>query len=217
MQSSSKLFLTYNFDSVFLIKFFHLSLRPFKKALTLNSSNQFNIQFSGLSIGVHQFSFEINNQFFAELEGALIEKGNVLANVELDRRETMLVLKLSFEGFVDVTCDRCTTQAPFPVEGNAKMIIKLSDSEESPDNEDDIISIDRNEYAFDMSQHLYDYIALSLPLRTVPCEIDGDNSICDQIVIEKLEGLKVNELPENEENIDPRWEKLRQLGGINPN
>jgi uncharacterized protein len=183
----------------------------------LNSNNQFNIQFSGLSLGIHQFSFNIDDRFFAELEGALIEKGNVLANVELDKRETMLVLKISFEGFVEIECDRCTTLAPFPVEGNAKMIIKLSDSDESPNNEDDIISIERGEHEFNLSQHLYDYIALSLPLRTVPCEENGDESICDKVVIEKLEGLKINELPETEENIDPRWEKLRQLGGINPN
>jgi uncharacterized metal-binding protein YceD (DUF177 family) len=78
--------------------------------------------------------------------------------------------------------------------------------------DDELVILPRGEYEYNIAQHLYEEIGLSLPLRVVPCEVTNDTSMCDQSVIERLENMLVDETPEDEEEqIDPRWEKLRGL------
>ena len=77
------------------------------------------------------------------------------------------------------------------------------------DEDDDIISIAANEHELNISQFVYEYIMLSLPLKRVhPDDKDG-NSTCDKEVLDKLNDYIVEE--EEEDSKDPRWDGLKDI------
>ncbi len=169
------------------------------------------IQFAGLKDGLHRFTYEIRNSFFDSFEQSIVSGGDVLVNLELDKQSDHLILNFSFDGNLNVDCDRCAVSAPYPVKGNSKLILQLETGES---DDDDIEYLSSDAYEYNIAQYLYETLALSLPLRLVPCEASGDKSICDQAVIERLEAMSVAE-PEVEDEIptDPRWDALKKLSG----
>ncbi len=185
---------------------FPLSLPTFdKKTVPTDYFQQFAIQFPGLADGDHRFEYEIGDDFFQALEYAVVEKGKVNVEVFLNKKPNLITLRFQFKGQVQVTCDRCAGNYDFPVEGEQRLIIQIGDGEA---DDDELIILPRGEFEFNVAQHLYEYIALSLPLRVVPCEESGDTTMCDQSVINKLEELIRTE---TDTPLDPRWEKLRGL------
>jgi uncharacterized metal-binding protein YceD (DUF177 family) len=166
---------------------------------------QYSIQFVGLSDGEHHFEFEIEDQFFASIPNAVVPAGNITVDVLLTKQPTMLTLHFHFKGSVETVCDRCAVNNPFPVEGNERLIIKLGDE---PSGDEDLVVLPRGEHEFNIAQHIYEYLALSLPLRIVPCEATGDESICDKSTLARLDEFSVSD---EATEIDPRWVKLNEL------
>lgn len=170
---------------------------------------QYNVQFSGLSEDVHEFQYEIKDAFFKEFENAVVDGGDIQVDLVLDKQTTLITMNFSFKGIAQVMCDRCAAVNPYPIEGTSRLILKLGEGEA---DDDELVILPRGEYEYNIAQHLYEEIGLSLPLRVVPCEVTNDTSMCDQSVIDRLENMLVDEAPEDEEEqIDPRWEKLRGL------
>jgi uncharacterized metal-binding protein YceD (DUF177 family) len=166
---------------------------------------QYSIQFVGLSDGEHHFEFEIEDQFFASIPNAVVPAGNITVDVLLTKQPTMLTLHFHFKGSVETVCDRCAVSYPYPVEGQQRLIIKLGDE---PSEDEDLVVLPRGEHEFNIAQHIYEYIALSLPLRIVPCEELSDTSICDKATLARLDELSIADEPAE---IDPRWAKLNEL------
>jgi uncharacterized metal-binding protein YceD (DUF177 family) len=166
---------------------------------------QFSIQFSGLSDGQHRFEFEIEDRFFASIPNAVVPAGAVHVDVVLTKQPNMITLDFDFKGNVETICDRCAVSSMYPVEGNQRLILKLGDE---PSGDEDLIVLHRGEHEFNIAQHIYEYIALSLPLRIVPCETLSDKQLCDKTTLARLDELSVAEEPIE---ADPRWAKLNEL------
>ncbi len=82
--------------------------------------------------------------------------------------------------------------------------MKLGGDDLSEDD-DDIIAVEANEHKLDLSQYLYEYITLSLPIKREHRKL----SDCDKEVIKKLKNLSVKE--KSEDPIDPRWNDLNKI------
>ena len=79
------------------------------------------------------------------------------------------------------------------------------------DNEE-LLILPHGEFEIDIAQYIYEMIVLSVPLRRVHPGIK-DGSLKTE-ALTKLKELAVKEKKEEkkeEENIDPRWDKLKQL------
>jgi len=194
-------------------KLFFYLCRPLKKPCALDYLQDFSIQFSGLANGTHRFEFQVGDKFFECLEYAVIERGNVNVDVELEKTTTLITLLFSFNGEVEVTCDRCAISYLYPVEGKNRLILQFGEGE---GDEDELIFLSRGEFEFNIAQHIYEYIALALPLRIVPCEEIDDTSICDLSVKNRLETMPDENKESGSGTIDPRWEKLKGLGSNEP-
>ncbi|MDV7392687.1 DUF177 domain-containing protein, partial [Arthrospira platensis SPKY1] len=106
-------------------------------------------------------------------------------------------------GWLEVICDRCGDNYQQDVKGSQSLILKYGDHYEEESDEIFIIPADLHE--FDIRQLLYEYSVLTLPFRKIhPNNPDGSSG-CNQEVLNRLEQLKP------QENIDPRWEALRNL------
>ncbi len=171
------------------------------------------IQFGGLSVGLHEFEFEVNEKFFKNIENNEIEKASVFVTATLTKQNNLLNMHFVFSGTVEVGCDRCLKNFDFPIEGEEELVIKHGDPAES---NDEILVIPEGETQFELSQYLYEYITLALPARRVPCEIDEEKFRCDDEMLEKLDNWSA--APEQaEEPENPIWEQLNKIKKFNQN
>lgn len=167
---------------------------------------QFDLQFSGLKPGLHQFDYKVDKTFFDWFEVMDIEDATIDVAVELDKKSTaMLVFKFKINGTVTTTCDRCMEALTIDIASNERLIAKFGE-EESED--DDIIILPESAWQLNIAQYIYEFAMLAIPLRKVHEPKD-----CDPLVIEKLNQIQVEEEPQvdEEDDIDPRWSALKNL------
>ncbi|MCD4746903.1 MAG: DUF177 domain-containing protein [Bacteroidales bacterium] len=169
---------------------------------------QFVIPFKGLSIGIHQFRFDINNKFFESIEYSEIKKGKIDIELLFEKQENMLILNFSINGYVNVNCDRCLEDFEYPVSGKEQLIVKFGNKRYEENNE--ILIIPESEHQIEISHLIYEYISLLLPIKRIHPNDDNGISRCKGEVIRKIE-----ELSNKKNNIDPRWDVLKKLNTKN--
>lgn len=175
---------------------------------------EYKIPFTGLKIGKHQFDFDIDERFFNEFEYSLVKNGKLKVDMELDKQETMLILSFEIKGEIFSTCDFCLSDFPTNVNVSERQIVKFSDDENLEDDTDEIIVLGRNEHEINVSQLIYEYINLAVPLFN-RCEDVGNTQYCDKEVIEKLKALSPNNEEQENDDADPRWEALKNIKNDN--
>ena len=177
----------------------------------MKALKQFSIPFTGLKIGKHQFDFEIDNSFFDAYEYSLVKKGELKAEVELDKQETMLILQFHIEGTIVLDCDKCLAEFNAPISIQERQIVKFAEDDlESDDLE--IIMLNKRESELNVADLIYEFINVGVPYIKI-CEQNGDGQKCDQDMIDKLESLAVGSQNEEveEQDVDPRWSALKKL------
>jgi len=172
----------------------------------LKSLRTYSIPYSGLKLGKHQFEFEINDSFFDEFEYSLVKKAQLKCTVELEKQETMLILNFHITGHLELNCDRCLAQYPQPVDIREQQIAKFSDEE--IDEDEEIITLGKNDHEINVAGLLYEYINVAVPFVSV-CNDEGNTLYCDKEMLDSLNKLTVNN--EQDEKADPRWDALKKI------
>ncbi|MCF4100589.1 DUF177 domain-containing protein [Gillisia sp. M10.2A] len=174
---------------------------------------EFTIPFVGLKTGKHEFEYQIGKEFFEHFEYDEFNDAKLLAKVTLDKKSTFMELTFEVSGVVNVNCDLTDEPFDLPIEGELILVIKFG--EEFNDDNEELLILPHGEYQVDISQYLYELIVLSVPSKRVhPGVEDGT---LESEMLEKLEELSPKQAEEdiddneNEENIDPRWNKLKNL------
>ena len=180
----------------------------------MKSLQEYRIPFTGLKVGKHQFDFEIDGRFFDEFEYSLVKNGKLKVEMELDKQETMLILHFNIAGEIFSNCDFCLSDFPTNVCVSERQIVKFSEDENLEDDTDEIIVLGRNEHEINVSQLIYEYINLAVPLFN-RCEDVGNTQYCDKEVIEKLKALSPNNEEQENNDADPRWEALKNIKNDN--
>ena len=172
--------------------------------------NKYNLVFSGLKDGKHEFEYEIDNKFFDCFDYSEVKKGNVTANVVLIKQTTLLRLQFVIKGNVEITCDRCLENYIQDIENSTELIVKFG--HEAEDNGDEIIVIPFDEYKINLAHYLYEFIILALPIQRIHPEDENGESGCDPEMIDKLNNYVIyEEESEDEDPIDERWSELKKL------
>ncbi len=171
------------------------------------SSNPYLIPFAGLKTGEHKFDYVIEDAFFKGWENSEIRQARIHTQVTLTKEVNLLVFDIKMEGTIHVPCDRCGDPFDFPVWGERKLIVSLTN--DKFEDGDDIVSLSLDAYEIDISQTLYEYITLLLPQRRIhPAKEDGTDG-CNANALKILNKLTTKE--EEEQKTDPRWDALAKL------
>ncbi|WKW46265.1 DUF177 domain-containing protein [Myroides sp. JBRI-B21084] len=189
------------------------------------SEKDFLIQFSGLKLGTHQFEYTIENDFFNLFNYSEFNSTNIQVTVNLLKKQTMLELDFSHKGTVNVPCDVTNEDFDLPIEGTLKLLVKFGN--EFNNENDELLILPFGEFQFSVAQYIYEMIALSVPYKRVHPDIAADyeeefEDDLDFLDSDDLEMIneddfleeETNETEENSDNnkeIDPRWDKLKQL------
>jgi uncharacterized metal-binding protein YceD (DUF177 family) len=176
----------------------------------MNKTKEYLIPFVGLKLGKHHFEYQINNKFFEIFDYHEFQNSDIKVNVVLEKKSTMLELSFKHKGTVNVPCDMTSEDFDLPIKGKMNLIVRFGEAFNN-DNEE-LLILPHGEFEIDLAQYIYEMIVLSVPLRRVHPGIK-DGSLKTE-ALTKLKELTVKEKKEEkkeEENIDPRWDKLKQL------
>jgi len=174
----------------------------------VNKQGLYAIRISGLGEGDHDFSFELDREFFILFEHPEISNGNVHAEVILEKKTGVFALHFSLEGEVEVMCDRCLEKFLTGISARQTIFVKMG--EEPGEIDDDVLIIRRDDHEIDVGQLMYEFIMLALPYQKVhPDDSDG-NSTCNPEMLEKLDAHRGKE-PEKNNETDPRWDALKGI------
>jgi uncharacterized metal-binding protein YceD (DUF177 family) len=170
----------------------------------------FGVNIIGLSNKVHQFQYEFGDEFFAAYGTGLISKGNFKADVTLDKHETLIEATFKVTGQAKLICDRSLDPFDYPVNFKKKIVFKYGNTDE--ELSDEIIMIHRDTDTLELGQYIYEFIVLEIPIKKLhpryQHELDIDDDSEGKIIY--TSGETSND-PDSDENIDPRWEKLKKL------
>ena len=170
----------------------------------MSKRGTYAVRISGLADGEHDFSFELDHQFFAAQESPEIEKGQLEANIILEKKPGVMALHFSIKGEVEVICDRCLDSFMTGIETSQTLFVKMGDT--AGEIEENVIMIHRDDHEIEVGQFLYEFIVLVLPYRKIHPEIEGIPG-CDPEMISRLEthsgGMK------QKKAADPRWNTLK--------
>jgi len=166
---------------------------------------QFKIDLKALKQDETPLQWELDNNFFQQLEGAQLQSGSLHVSGSIRKTVGFFELNLHSVGTVEVTCDRCLEPMNQPIEADLSTTVKLG-TEDSYD--DEVITVDETRPVLDTAWLIYESIALAVPIRHV--HQPGD---CNVAMSEKLEQLSAarSSDADAQDDIDPRWAKLKNL------
>jgi uncharacterized metal-binding protein YceD (DUF177 family) len=168
----------------------------------------FEIAFVGLKPGVHEFNYELDDQFF--IEKAAEDLSNVKANIKLllEKSSGFMMLKFEVGGSTQVSCDRCGNPLKMDLWDEFKMLIKLVDNADEMNEQEedpDVFYLSRTESHLDLSNWLYEFVLLSIPMQRMCSREEMGGPQCNNEVLEKLKEMEARTIENNANTI---WKGL---------
>ncbi len=170
---------------------------------------EYTIPFVGLKQGLHRFEYQIDNTFFEHFEYDEFNSSVVNVDLEFTKKSTLLELHFKTTGTINVNCDLTNEPFDLPIENELFLVVKFGD-EYSEENEE-LLIIPHGEYEVNVQQYIYESIVLAVPSKRVHPGVEDGSLQSD--MLKKLEELSPKEktVENNNEEIDPRWDKLKNL------
>tara|TARA_R110002094_G_scaffold79618_1_gene85551 strand:- start:17 stop:547 length:531 start_codon:yes stop_codon:yes gene_type:complete len=168
---------------------------------------EFNIPFSGLKQGKHNFNYQIDNTFFDSFGYDEFNAANINLDVILNKTSTMLEVDMEASGTVNVNCD--ITSEPFDQPVNADLHLVVKFGEEFNDEDIEILILPHREHELNISQYVYEMLVLAVPQKRIHPGIE-DGTLKSE-VLDRLKELQPKEKRSNKEENDPRWDELKKL------
>ncbi|MCW3160307.1 YceD family protein [Chryseobacterium oryctis] len=174
----------------------------------MDKLRNYDISFSGLKTGKHEFKFEIDKEFFQLFDTEQeFTNPKITVDVLLDKHTTFLEFKIKTHGMVELVCDITNENFNHSIENQIKVLVKFG--EEYDDSEEDVITIPTNDHAFNIAQLIYENVVLSIPMKKLSPNVSDE----DLEILDKFSPKETEE--EEEHETDPRWDALKNLKNKN--
>lgn len=167
----------------------------------MSQNEDMTIRFSGLKPGKYTYHYTLTEEFFDEWENDEIRGGEVEIEAKMERFEHMLMFDFALKGEITTICDRCLGDLTVPIEGEEHLCVRFSDTETCDD--DDVVVLPESAFEIDLSQWLYEYVAVRIPMQHIHPEGECDPEVTKYITDEDEE--------KKSDEIDPRWAALKDL------
>lgn len=178
-----------------------------RKNCLMGRLDKYNVELKGLTASNATYSWTVDQDFFAIVEGEEVQRGKV--NVELTVTKASGVYHLNFAvaGTVIVTCDRCLDEMSLDIENTGELKVKLG-----PDFADDgdIVVVPDDKGIVNVAWYIYEFIALAIPIKHAHAP-----GKCNKDMMEKLDEHSAEEggeaIEDNSGVTDPRWDALNSI------
>ena len=134
----------------------------------------FIISLNGLAQGRSEFRYRVGEEFFGAFGNSEISGADVAVEVTVEKANGFIGVDCSISGTVTLPCDRCLEPLTLPVDSFAQLSVKFGKepSEEAVpmEGEREILYLNDVDTDLDLSQTVYDYCMLALPMQKVHAE-----------------------------------------------
>ncbi len=162
------------------------------------------IPFSNLDEGMHEFDFQADDLFFEQFGNPDIYGGSIKIHVNLNKKNTFLELVFQISGTIKIMCDRCLEIFDYNIDTCDRLYVRFGEHFEEISH--NVIIISGNETKLDISQFIYEFAALNIPIKKVhPADNEG-NLKCNPEMI-----LLLKKHSREIEETNPVWDKLKDI------
>lgn len=172
---------------------------------------KYKIDIFNLPAGKHEYEFGFDSDFFVNFENSLINIGQGLVKVGLNKSETFLELNFEIEGSIELICDRSLDNFEYPVKIQKDLIVKFGDETDVQD--DRIVFVPWNTQTIQLGQFIYEFLSLEIPMKKLHPRYGDDFGDVEEKLIYSSDDESDSENVKND-SIDPRWLKLKELKNI---
>lgn len=167
-------------------------MRAFKTKSMVNR-HEYEIAFVGLKPGEHEFVYEIDDNFFEEIQPQQdFTNAHVTVKLILDKKSSFLMLKFEIGGTVQLLCDTCGNPLQTNLWDDFEVLIKMvndPDEMNAEEEDPDVYYISRTESHINVKSWIYEFINLSIPLQHTCANNPDGSSGCNQEALEMLKKL----------------------------
>lgn len=163
------------------------------------------IHLGGLKNGVEEYAFQIGKEFFEKGGSDIIRDARLSASVSVRKSGSYIAVDFDIEGEVVVPCDRCMEDLDVPVDQHFSVTVKFVKDAGDGDSDEDFIVLEPEQTELDLSQIIYDYVIVGLPVHNV-----HNISDCNPEVV-KILGLEEKEAGEKDEMANSPFAKLKDI------
>ena len=135
------------------------------------------IPLNGLTAGKKEIFAHVGKEFFDSFENEEIFDADLQIRILLEKSGRYIGVDCDVEGEVTVECDRCLDMVDMPVDTHISLSVKFGDEEASENVQEgarEVVFVKEDEAVLDMSQIIYDYACLALPMQRTH-EVGGCN------------------------------------------
>jgi uncharacterized metal-binding protein YceD (DUF177 family) len=121
-----------------------------------------------LTAGKNEFFLHAGKEFFDSFENEEIFNADLQVRILIEKSGRYIGVDCDIEGEVTVECDRCLEMLDMPIDVQVRLSVKFGQEEVSElgqDSEREVIFVKEDEAELDMSQIVYDYACLALPMQ----------------------------------------------------
>lgn len=173
----------------------------------MKEDKRYEIDVFKLKNGRYTYNFKVEDDFFEKFENSPVSGGKGDITIDLDKQENMIHASISISVAVPLICDRSLKDFSYLVEERKEIVYKYGEQEEEID--DELIVITRNTQRIDLSQLIYEFICIALPMRRIHPD-HADDSDENELIYRSEESGK-DQGNDGDDPVDPRWSKLKDL------
>ena len=124
------------------------------------------VDLNGLTSGERLWSGALDGKFFVSFGNTEILDADVSVEVKARKTEAKVLVDVLMKGSLTVTCDRCLEDLQIPVESEAYLEVRHEgQTETAPEDDRELMFLGVEETELDLTQVVYDYLCLSLPIQ----------------------------------------------------
>ncbi|MDD2525683.1 MAG: DUF177 domain-containing protein [Bacteroidales bacterium] len=179
----------------------------------------YKVSLKGIQPDIQELDFDLDQAFFQAIDSPEVSKGVFHVHVLIKNKPDRFEFVFDINGYALVPCDRCLDDLKIQVSTKETLYVKFG--EESADDGDNVVVIPEHEGVINIAWFLFEFIALQIPIKHV-----HPTGECNKPMLSKLRKFRVvdeNDSEESEEepfddeesddieNVDPRWEKLKNI------
>ena len=158
------------------------------------------IPLNGLPAGKSVFSWHAGKEFFDGFDNSEVLDADLSVRAEVEKSGSYLGADISLDGTLTVACDRCLEDLAMPVDETVRLSFKFGDEPagggaDPAEGERETVWLPTDGGDIDLSQIVYDYACLALPMQRVHPEGGCDPAACRWIGKQDSESEEPVETP----------------------
>jgi len=155
----------------------------------------------GLKPGIHEYEYNVADKFFTEYGEQDFKNCTAQIKLSLDKQNGFMLLRFEVGGKLELSCDRCGNHLPLDLWDEFRIMVKMVDDAEVMNNQEedpDVYYISRGESHINVSDWIYEFINLSIPMQRMCAEEEIGGPYCNKEVLAMLKKMDVqNSQPTN--------------------